>query len=67
MKYLNDYKLTTTDGWGESSETYNSNDGGVSLFTSLDGTNWTMIGLSCSAYSFNKSAEDRLRKIIKGK
>jgi len=44
---------------------YNSSDGGVSIFID-GGTNWKMIGLSCSKYSFNDQASERLLKIMKG-
>ena len=42
---------------------YNQSNGGVS-FDEKSGTNYDTIGLTCSQYSFNKTAEDRLNSIM---
>jgi hypothetical protein len=42
---------------------YNQSNGGIS-FDEKSGTNYDTIGLTCSEYSFNKTAEDRLNAIM---
>lgn len=42
---------------------YNQSNGGIS-FDEKSGTNYHTIGLTCSEYSFNKTAEDRLNSIM---
>jgi hypothetical protein len=42
---------------------YNQSNGGVD-FDQKSGTNYDTIGLTCSEYSFNKTAEDRLNSIM---